>query len=91
MCVTSNTHPLISPAHADGAIRRAHGVQFHEASVPYRSRRKQRRANRRSTAKWYQAHKAERAAYMRRYRRRRRLLARKRKPADPGVRGRLAD
>ena len=37
--------------------------------VPYKSKRKQREATRASVAKWYQAHKAKRAAYMRRYRR----------------------
>jgi len=37
--------------------------------VPYKSKRKQRIATRASVAKWYRAHKAERAAYMRKYRR----------------------
>lgn len=38
--------------------------------MPYRSKRKQKAATRVSTAKWYKAHKADRAAYMRKYRRR---------------------
>ena len=38
--------------------------------VPYRSKRKQRAATRVSTRKWYKAHKTERAAYMRAYRKR---------------------
>lgn len=37
--------------------------------MPYRSKKKQRAATRKSTSKWYQAHKEERAAYMRKYRR----------------------
>ena len=44
--------------------------------VPYRSKRKQRASNRVSTAKWYTTHKAERAAYMRGYRRRRKKAER---------------
>lgn len=37
--------------------------------LPYKSKRRQKAATRQSTAKWYKAHKAERAAYMRKYRR----------------------
>lgn len=52
--------------------------------VPYRSKRKQKAATRVSTAKWYKSHKAQRAAYMRKYRRRLKRSRGVRKPASAG-------
>lgn len=53
-------------------------------AVPYRSKKRQRAANLTSAAKYYQAHKAERAAYMRKYRRRKKRERRSAGP-EPGA------
>ena len=52
--------------------------------MPYKSKKKQRKATRASVSKWYRTHKAERAAYMRAYRRR------KKKNAKPNPIGDLS-
>lgn len=53
--------------------------------MPYKSVKKRRKSVRASVSKWYAAHKAERAAYMRKYRKRLKRGRKQGPPEQPAV------